>query len=174
LNCDSDSLLASSVPADVDGDGTCDVRDSDKDGDGWSNIDEEACGSNPVLATDMPADADDDGTCDAFDEDADGDSYADGVENQCGSDPLDATSIPADLDDDGTCDALDDDIDGDGVANAADFAPEDPDKSEGKGGCTNSSAFNYDETAEVDDASCFTLEDAEDAVATAMAGIISF
>ena len=173
LNCDSDSLLASSVPADVDGDGTCDVRDSDKDGDGWSNIDEEACGSNPVLATDMPADADDDGTCDAFDEDADGDSYADGVENQCGSDPLDATSIPADLDDDGTCDALDDDIDGDGVANAADFAPEDPDKSEGKGGCTNSSAFNYDETAEVDDASCFTHEDAEDAVATAMAGIIS-
>lgn len=173
LNCDSDSLLASSMPADADGDGTCDVRDSDKDGDGWSNIDEEACGSNPVVATDMPADADDDGTCDAFDEDADGDSYADGVENQCGSDPLDATSIPADMDGDGTCDALDDDIDGDGVANDDDFAPEDPDKSEGIQGCTDTSAFNYDETAEVDDASCFTLEDAEEAVASAMAGIIS-
>jgi len=173
LNCDSDSLLASSMPADADGDGTCDVRDSDKDGDGWSNIDEEACGSNPIVATDMPADADDDGTCDAFDEDADGDSYADGVENQCGSDPLDATSIPADMDGDGTCDALDDDIDGDGVANDDDFAPEDPDKSEGKGGCTDASAFNYDETAEVDDASCFTLEDAESAVASAMAGIVS-
>ena len=173
LNCDSDSLLASSVPADADGDGICDVRDSDKDGDGWSNIDEEACGSDPVVATDMPADADDDGTCDAFDEDADGDSFTDGIENQCGSDPLDATSIPADLDGDGTCDALDDDKDGDGVANDDDFAPEDPDKTEGKGGCMNASAFNYDESAEVDDASCFTLEDAEAAMQTAMAGIIS-
>ena len=173
LNCDSDSLLATSVPADADGDGICDVRDSDKDGDGWSNIDEEACGSDPVVATDMPSDADDDGTCDAFDEDADGDSFADGVENQCGSDPLDATSIPADMDGDGTCDALDDDIDGDGVANDDDFAPEDADKSEGVGGCTDSSAFNYDESAEVDDASCFTLEDAEAAIQTAMTGIIS-
>ncbi len=173
LNCDSDSLLASSMPADADGDGICDVRDSDKDGDGWSNIDEEACGSDPVVATDMPADADDDGTCDAFDEDADGDSFADGIENQCGSDPLDATSIPADMDGDGTCDALDDDKDGDGVANDDDFAPEDPDKTEGKGGCMDATAFNYDETAEVDDASCFTLEDAEEAVADAMAGIMS-
>ena len=173
LNCDSDSLLASSMPADADGDGICDVRDSDKDGDGWSNIDEEACGSDPVVATDMPADADDDGTCDAFDEDADGDSFADGIENQCGSDPLDATSIPADMDGDGTCDALDDDKDGDGVANDDDFAPEDPDKTEGKGGCMDATAFNYDETAEVDDATCFTLEDAEEAVAAAMAGISS-
>jgi hypothetical protein len=173
LNCDSDSLLASSIPADADGDGTCDVRDSDKDGDGWSNIDEEACGSDPVAATDMPADADDDGTCDAFDEDADGDSFADGIENQCGSDPLDPASIPADMDGDGVCDALDDDVDGDGVANDDDFAPEDPDKSEGKGGCTDSSALNYDESAEVDDASCFTLEDAEAAIQTAMTGIIS-
>ena len=173
LNCDSDSLLASSMPADADGDGICDVRDSDKDGDGWSNIDEEACGSDPVVATDMPGDADEDGTCDAFDEDADGDSFADGIENQCGSDPLDPASIPADMDGDGTCDALDDDIDGDGVANADDFAPEDPDKSEGEGGCMDASAFNYDETAEVDDASCFTLDDAEAAMVTAMAGIVS-
>jgi len=173
LNCDSDSLLASSMPADADGDGICDVRDSDKDGDGWSDIDEEACGSDPVDATDMPADADADGTCDAFDEDADGDSFADGIENQCGSDPLDPASIPADMDGDGTCDALDDDMDGDGVNNDDDFAPEDPDKSEGKGGCMDASAFNYDETAEVDDASCFTLEDAEEAIAAASAGIMS-
>ena len=173
LNCDSDSLLASSMPADADGDGICDVRDSDKDGDNWSDIDEEACGSDPVDATDMPADADADGTCDAFDEDADGDSFADGIENQCGSDPLDPASIPADMDGDGTCDALDDDKDGDGVNNDDDFAPEDPDKSEGKSGCMDTSAFNYDETAEVDDASCFTLGDAEEAVAAAMAGISS-
>ena len=173
LNCDSDSLLASSMPADADGDGICDVRDSDKDGDGWSNIDEEACGTDPVLASDIPTDTDEDGTCDAFDEDADGDSFADGIENQCGSDPLDATSIPADMDDDGVCDAMDDDRDGDGVANDDDFAPEDPDKSEGKGGCTDASAFNYDEAAEVDDATCFTLEDAEAAINTAMAGVVS-
>jgi len=173
LNCDSDSLLASSMPADADGDGVCDVRDSDKDGDGWSNIDEEACGSDPVVATDMPTDTDEDGVCDVLDQDGDGDSFSDGLELQCGSDPLDPASIPADMDGDGTCDALDDDKDGDGVANDDDFAPEDPDKSEGKGGCTDASAFNYDETAEVDDASCFTLEDAEEAVATAMAGVVS-
>ena len=173
LNCDSDSLLASSMPADADGDGICDVRDSDKDGDGWSDIDEEACGSDPVDATDMPADADADGTCDAFDEDADGDSFTDGIENQCGSDPLDPASIPADMDGDGTCDALDEDMDGDGVNNDDDFAPEDPDKSEGKAGCMDATAFNYDETAEVDDASCFTLEDAEEAMAAASAGIMS-
>ena len=173
LNCGSDSLLASSIPADTDGDGTCDIRDSDKDGDGWSNIDEEACGSDPVLASDSPSDTDEDGTCDALDEDSDGDTFSDGVELQCGSDPLDPASLPADMDGDGLCDAMDDDIDGDGVANDDDFAPEDPDKSEGKGGCTNSTAFNYDETAEVDDASCFTLEDAEAAMETAFAGVIS-
>jgi len=173
LNCDSDSLLASSMPADADNDGICDVRDSDKDGDGWSNIDEEACGSNPLVAADMPADTDDDGTCDALDEDTDGDTFSDGVELQCGSDRLDPASIPADMDGDGVCDAMDDDKDGDGVNNDDDFAPEDPDKSEGIQGCTDASAFNYDETAEVDDASCFTLEDAEEAMASAMAGIIS-
>ncbi|MDP6199540.1 MAG: hypothetical protein QF531_02110 [Candidatus Poseidonia sp.] len=171
LNCDSDSLLASSMPADADGDGNCDVRDSDKDGDGWSNIDEEACGSDPAVAADMPADTDDDGTCDALDNDGDGDSFSDGIELQCGSDPLDPSSIPADMDGDGTCDALDDDKDGDGVNNGDDFAPEDPDKSEGIQGCTNANAFNHDEAAEVDDASCFTLADAESAALTAMLGI---
>ena len=173
LNCDSDSLLASSMPADADGDGICDVRDSDKDGDGWSNIDEEACGTDPVLASDSPSDTDEDGTCDALDEDGDGDTFSDGIELQCGSDPLDPASIPDDMDGDGVCDAMDDDMDGDGVNNDDDFAPEDPDKSEGKGGCTDSTAFNYDETAEVDDASCFTLEDAEAAMEMAFAGVIA-
>jgi len=172
-NCDSDSLLASSMPADADGDGICDVRDSDKDGDGWSNVDEEACGTDPVLASDSPSDTDEDGVCDALDQDGDGDTFSDGIELQCGSDPLDPASIPADMDGDGTCDALDDDMDGDGVNNDDDFAPEDPDKSEGKGGCMDATAFNYDETAEVDDASCFTLEDAEAAMETAFAGVIS-
>ena len=173
LNCDSDSLLASSLPADADSDGICDVRDSDKDGDGWSNIDEEACGSDPVDTSDIPADTDGDGTCDALDGDGDGDSFSDGIEVQCGSDPLDPASIPADMDGDGTCDAMDGDMDGDGVNNDDDFAPEDPDVGEGKAGCMDANAFNYDETADVDDASCFTLEDAEDAVAAAMAGIMS-
>jgi len=173
LNCDSDSLLASSMPADADGDGICDVRDSDKDGDGWSNIDEEACGTDPVLASDSPSDTDEDGVCDALDQDGDGDTFSDGIELQCGSAPPDPASIPDDMDGDGVCDAMDDDKDGDGVNNDDDFAPEDPNKSEGKGGCTDSTAFNYDETAEVDDASCFTLEDAEAAIETAYAGVIS-
>ncbi|MBR68251.1 MAG: hypothetical protein CMA86_01910 [Euryarchaeota archaeon] len=173
LNCESDSLLASSVPSDVDNDGVCDTRDNDKDGDTWSNIDEEACGTDPLLASDMPTDGDEDGVCDALDEDTDGDAFADGIETQCGSDPLDVTSIPADMDGDGICDALDDDKDGDGVNNDDDFAPEDPDKSEGTQGCTDEAAFNYNQAAEVDDDSCFTLADAEAAVMTAMTGIVS-
>jgi hypothetical protein len=32
------------------------------------------------------------------------------------------------------------------------------------GGCVDTSVFNYDEIVEVDDASCFTLEDAEAAI----------
>ncbi|MDA7464307.1 hypothetical protein N8996_05910 [Candidatus Poseidonia alphae] len=161
------------VLLDTDGDGIPDVEDEDDDGDSWSDIDELNCDSDSLLASSVPADANGDGICDIRDLDDDGDSFADAVENQCGSDPLDATSVPADLDADGTCDALDDDIDGDGVANADDFAPEDPEKSEGVSGCTDATAFNYDETAEVDDASCFTLADAEEAVVTAMAGIVS-
>ena len=171
LNCNSDSLLASSVPSDIDNDGSCDVRDDDVDGDGWSNIDEEACGSDTMLASDMPNDADGDGVCDALDQDTDGDGFADGIENQCGSDPADSASVPADMDNDGTCDALDDDIDGDGVLNDEDFAPEDPTKSAGIEGCTNADAFNHNSAAEVDDGSCFTLADAEAAVVAAMAGV---
>ena len=114
------------------------------------------------------------GHADTLDGDGDGDSFSDGIELQCGSDPLDPASIPADMDGDGTCDAMDEDMDGDGVNNDDDFAPEDPDVSEGKAGCMDANAFNYDETADVDDASCFTLEDAEDAMeAAAMAGIMS-
>ena len=161
------------VLLDTDGDGIPDVEDEDDDGDSWSDIDELNCDSDSLLASSVPADANGDGICDIRDLDDDGDSFADAVENQCGSDPLDATSVPADLDADGTCDALDDDIDGDGVANADDFAPEDPEKSEGVSGCTDATAFNYDEAAEVDDASCFTLTDAEEAVEAAMAGIAS-
>ncbi|MDA8759447.1 hypothetical protein N9M83_04365 [Candidatus Poseidonia alphae] len=161
------------VLLDTDGDGIPDVEDEDDDGDSWSDIDELNCDSDSLLASSVPADANGDGICDIRDLDDDGDSFADAVENQCGSDPLDATSVPADLDADGTCDALDDDIDGDGVANADDFAPEDPEKSEGVSGCTDATAFNYDEAAEVDDASCFTLADAEEAVEAAMAGIAS-
>ena len=170
LNCNSDPLVATDLPSDIDGDGACDVRDSDDDGDTWTDIDELACGSDPLVATDVPLDEDEDGTCDFLDEDSDDDSFANGIEQQCGSNPLDATSIPADMDGDGVCDAMDDDIDGDGVANDDDFAPEDPDKSEGISGCTDATAFNYNEDAEVDDASCFTLEDAEDAIMTAFEG----
>ena len=161
------------VLLDTDGDGTPDVDDDDDDNDSWTDVQELNCDSDTLLASSVPDDADGDGNCDVLDSDKDGDGKSNINEEVCGSNPLDATSIPADLDADGTCDALDDDMDGDGVANADDFAPENPDKSEGKGGCVDASAFNYDETAEVDDASCLTLEDAEEAVAAAMAGIVS-
>ena len=170
LNCNSDPLVATDLPSDIDSDGDCDVRDSDDDGDTWTDVDELACGSDPLVATDVPLDEDEDGTCDFLDEDSDDDSFSNGIEQLCGSDSLDATSVPADMDGDGVCDAMDDDIDGDGVANDDDFAPEDPDKSEGISGCTDATAFNYNEDAEVDDASCFTLEDAEDAIMTAFEG----
>lgn len=173
LNCNSNSLLATSMPTDTDNDGICDDLDTDKDGDGWTNLLEEACGTDPVVASNIPADTDNDGTCDPLDEDGDGDTFSDGIEIQCGSDPLDSNNIPDDMDGDGVCDAMDNDMDGDGVDNDDDFAPQDSGKTEGIGGCTDLTALNYDESAEVDDDSCFTLEDAQTAMETAMAGVFS-
>ena len=41
--CISNSKDSTSVPRDLDGDGTCDYVDTDDDGDGWSDADEQAC-----------------------------------------------------------------------------------------------------------------------------------
>ena len=156
---------------DTDGDGIPDVQDDDDDGDSWNDLDELNCQSDPLDDTSVPLDSDKDWTCDVRDFDDDNDGYPDTDEAYCGSDPLDATSVPSDMDNDGVCDRLDDDMDGDGVSNDEDYAPEDPDKWQGVSGCTDDAAFNHDETAELDDGTCFTLEDAEAAVLEAMNGL---
>ena len=157
---------------DTDGDGLLDIYDSDDDDDRWEDIDELNCMSDPLDATDVPLDFDSDWFCDVRDFDDDNDGFPDTDETRCGTDPLDATSVPSDMDNDGLCDSMDDDIDGDGVANDDDFAPKNPDKWEGITGCTDSTAFNHDEAAETDDGSCFTLESAEQAVSTALTGLV--
>ncbi|MDC0527712.1 PGF-CTERM sorting domain-containing protein [Candidatus Poseidoniaceae archaeon] len=156
-----------SAATDTDGDGMPNTltgestltEDLDDDNDGWSDVDETACGSNSLVATLMPVDANGDGICDAVSTDDDADTYSDDEETQCGSDPLDATSIPADLDNDTICDALDDDMDGDGTANADDMYPRDPSKHEDVPGCTDTAAFNFNAEANLDDGTCVVAED---------------
>ena len=156
-----------SAATDTDGDGMPNTltgestltEDLDDDNDGWSDVDETACGSNSLVATLMPVDANGDGICDAVSTDDDADTYSDDEETQCGSDPLDATSIPADLDNDTICDALDDDMDGDGTANADDMYPRDPSKHEDVPGCTDTASFNFDAEANLDDGTCLNAED---------------
>ena len=156
-----------SAATDTDGDGMPNTltgestltEDLDDDNDGWSDVDETACGSNSLVATLMPVDANGDGICDAVSTDDDADTYSDDEETQCGSDPLDATSIPADLDNDTICDALDDDMDGDGTANADDMYPRDPSKHEDVPGCTDTTSFNFEAEANLDDGTCLNAED---------------
>ena len=101
---------------DRDGDGCRDsTEDVDDDGDGWDDLDEQACSTDPLDANDAPLDTDDDRVCNLIDEDDDGDSWADVTEEQCGSDPLDQISLPSDHDEDGSCDVLDTDDDNDGI-----------------------------------------------------------
>ena len=156
---------------DTDGDGIPDAQDEDDDGDLWSDLDELNCQSDPLDVNDVPLDFDTDWSCDVRDADDDDDGYTDIDETLCGTNPLDEKSVPSDMDNDGVCDIMDEDMDGDGVDNGDDFSPEDPDKWEGLGGCTDVAAFNYNEDAEVEDGTCFTLEDAEQAVLQAMAGL---
>ena len=156
-----------SASTDTDGDGMPDTltgestltEDLDDDNDGWSDVDETACGSNSLVASLRPVDENGDGVCDAVSTDDDGDTYSDDEETQCGSDPLDAASIPADLDNDTICDALDDDMDGDGTANADDMYPRDPSKHEDVPGCTDTASFNFDAEANLDDGTCLDAED---------------
>jgi len=156
-----------SATTDTDGDGMPDTvigessltEDLDDDNDGWSDVDETACGSNSLVATLMPVDENGDGICDAVSTDDDADTYSDDEETQCGSDPLDASSIPADLDNDTICDALDDDMDGDGTPNAQDMYPRDPSKHEDVQGCINTAALNFNADANLDDGTCVDAED---------------
>jgi len=97
---------------DLDGDGVCDGRDGDDDGDGASDADELAAGSDPRDATSLPPvlddpgeDTDRDGLTDAEETlalgtspvrfDSDDDGVGDGEEQERGFDPLAGDSQPA-------------------------------------------------------------------------------
>jgi hypothetical protein len=139
-----------------DGDSEGDACDSDRDGDGVPNANDEF--PDDIAESN---DADDDGrgdNADAFDDDptewsdADEDGKGDNSDN-CRDD---ANNDQADLDEDGKGDACDDDIDGDGVVNGEDAFERDPAESkdsDGDGIGDNGDRFPNDanETADTDD-----------------------
>ena len=57
ISCGTDPNDATSMPTDLDGDGTCDALDLDTDGDGYLDADEVVAGTDPLDATSMPANA---------------------------------------------------------------------------------------------------------------------
>ncbi len=116
---------------DTDGDGTGNNADTDDDGDGVADDDDE-----------YPLDTDNDGTGNALDEDDDGDGTADAQDHF----PLDSAES-VDTDGDGTGNNTDTDDDGDGVADSRDALPLDPDETadaDGDGTGDNSDAFPND------------------------------
>ena len=111
--------LDATEDTDTDGDRTGDNTDTDKDGDGLSDQEEEALGTSPLLE-DTNADGKKDG-----DEDTDGDGVTNLEELLAGSDPTDINETPdsIDIDGDGKPNDSDDDIDGDGILNGDDAFP---------------------------------------------------
>ena len=81
----------------------------DRDGDGWLNDDEDACGTDADDPASVPTDTDADGICDFLDADSDGDGVAD-IDDAFPYDPNETD----DTDGDGVGDNSDDDTDGDG------------------------------------------------------------
>ena len=57
ISCGTDPNDATSMPTDLDSDGTCDALDLDTDGDGYLDADEVVAGTDPLDATSMPANA---------------------------------------------------------------------------------------------------------------------
>ena len=155
VDCESDPMDLTSIPTDLDLDGTCDAIDSDIDGDGydndvdlfpldpseWADFDGDSIGDNADLDDDNDlvldvddafpmdpyetVDTDGDGVGDNADLNDDGDSWTDAEELACGSDGLDASSVPDDFDGDMICDKVDTDDDGDGVSDENDAFPYD-------------------------------------------------
>ena len=114
--CGTDSLLASSIPDDFDGDHVCDIMDADDDNDGWDDdVDAFPQDSSEVN------DNDGDGIGDNEDTDDDNDGVIDGQD----AFPNDATETD-DFDGDGTGDNADTDDDADGVDDADDAFPFNP------------------------------------------------
>ncbi|MFL2972569.1 MAG: hypothetical protein ACJZ4Q_02645, partial [Candidatus Thalassarchaeaceae archaeon] len=104
------------------------VLDSDDDGDGYSDADEDnhcmGDGGNSTDSTASPADNEGDGICDYLDDDDDDDGYSDVHEGVCGTDPTVAGDV-SDFDGDGVCDSEDADDDDDGIDDDADWMPYD-------------------------------------------------
>ena len=57
ISCGTDPNDATSMPTDLDSDGTCDALDLDTDGDGYLDADEVVAGTDPFDATSKPANA---------------------------------------------------------------------------------------------------------------------
>jgi hypothetical protein len=155
IACLSNPLDLTSIPTDLDLDGTCDAIDSDIDGDGydndvdvfpedpseWADFDMDSIGDNADLDDDNDlvldvndafpmdpyetVDTDGDGVGNNADLNDDGDLWTDADELACGSDALDSTSVPDDFDADMICDKVDTDDDGDGVLDENDAFPYD-------------------------------------------------
>jgi len=131
----TNSLLSTSVPADLDGDFYPDSTDTDIDGDNVLNEDD----AFPIDLTET-LDTDADGTGNNADLDDDNDGYSDAIEAIEGTNPLVDSSKPLDLDGDFTPDSTDTDIDGDSVLNENDACPMDPNETtdtDGDGICDN-------------------------------------
>ena len=67
LDTEDDFPLDANRWLDSDGDGIDDSIDADRDGDDWSDLDEEECGTDSMDGDDWPTDSDNDGICDAMD-----------------------------------------------------------------------------------------------------------
>ncbi|MGB1802152.1 MAG: hypothetical protein ACPHKZ_03840 [Candidatus Thalassarchaeaceae archaeon] len=79
LDSEDDFPLDSNHWLDTDSDGVDDKIDPDKDGDGWSNLDEEDCGTDSLDAEDWPTDSDNDGICDVMDKQGLSEIFSGGV-----------------------------------------------------------------------------------------------
>ena len=156
VDCLSDPLDPSSVPADTDSDGVCDELDDDVDGDGIGNdLDDFPFDDSESTDTDgdgigdaSDPDDDNDGYQDAFDafpldsnewDDNDGDMVGDNAdpdddndgwddvdEADCGTNPSLIQSAPDDWDGDRICDVIDPDDDNDAWNDTMDAFPYDP------------------------------------------------
>ena len=79
LDSEDDFPLDSNHWLDTDSDGVDDKIDPDKDGDGWSNLDEDDCGTDSLDAEDWPTDSDNDGICDVMDKQGLSEIFSGGV-----------------------------------------------------------------------------------------------